>query len=260
MSGNRLSAHLGYLFTDLPLSARPEAARAAGFDAVEHPAPFEIPAATLRRMLDDAGLALAQITSGTGGPGEKGVAALPGREAEFRDSYARALDYAETAGSPFVAVMAGVGGDRATLCANLETAARMCESRHPRLLLEAISAATVPGYAMGRFDDLLALAAEMEGRMSVLIDAFHARAEGHDPAEILRRAGAALGHVHIADFPGRGQPGSGSTDFTALRAALAEIGYRGAIGFEYIPSGPGHLGWLPGWRAAMSSAAGAGQE
>lgn len=246
----RLSAHLGYLFTDLPLEARFTAARAGGFDAVEHPAPFAIPAVRLRALLEDEGLRLAQITSGSGGPGEKGIASLPGREAEFADAYARALDYAEAVACPFVHPMAGTHGDAATYRRNLDTALRLAEGRRPRVLVEAISEAAVPFYHLAHTDALLVLAAELPD-LRLLVDSFHTQACARDPTAVLRAAGPMLGHVHIADFPGRHQPGTGQIDFAILRAILADMGYAGAIGFEYLPDGPNHLDWLPEWRRAF---------
>lgn len=248
-----LSAHIGYLFTDLPLPARVAAAQAAGFDAIEHPAPFDIPASDWRVMLDDHGLRFAQMSSGMGGPGEKGLASLPGREAEFHDGFARALDFAEMLGCPFLHPMAGVNGTPATYRANIATALRLAEGRPVQVLVEAISAATVPGYMMATIDDLLDLSAAHPA-LRVLVDTFHARACGVDPAQALRRAGAALGHVHVADHPGRGQPGTGSIDFGAVRTALSDIGYAGAIGFEYIPQGPAHLGWMQDFRRGQTTA------
>ncbi|MBM3606332.1 MAG: TIM barrel protein [Alphaproteobacteria bacterium] len=242
-----LSAHIGYLFTDLPLRERPAAARAAGFDAVEHPTPFEIPARELRTLLDDQGLHLAQMSSGMGRQGEKGLAALPGREAEFRDSFSRALDYAEEVGSPYLHPMAGVRGDLSVYRSNLEAALRMAETRYPAVLVEVISAATVPGYMMAVPDDLLALARNYP-HLRILVDSFHVRACGQDPVTVLREAGAALGHVHVADHPGRHEPGTGSIDFDALLQALSEIGYRGAVGFEYVPSSGDHLAWMENFR------------
>lgn len=242
----RFSAHLGYLFTDLPLKRRFAAAAAAGFEAVEHPAPFAIPASQMARLLSDHGLHMAQITSGMGAAGEKGIASLTGREDEFRDSYARALDYAEQIGCPFVHPMAGIGGDRATYLRNLDVAQTLCETRAPDLLIEAISIAAVPDYHLCHMDDLLALAAARPLR--VLVDSFHARADGHDPATILRRAGSSLGHLHVADHPGRNEPDSGDLDFTSVLNALTDLGYGGAVGFEYLPEATDHLNWMPQWR------------
>lgn len=242
------SAHLGYLFTDLPLEQRFAAARTAGFEAVEHPAPFNIAPPRMRELLEANGFQMAQITSGMGNAGEKGIACLPGREAEFRESYTRALDYAETVGCPFVHPMAGVGGNEATYRENIEVAVRLTEGRSPRVLIEAISGAAVPGYHMAHIDDLLALAGSLEGRISVLIDTFHATADGHNPAETIAAAGHFLAHVHIADFPGRHEPTTGDVDFVSVFNALNDIGFMGSIGFEYLPSKADHLSWLPEWR------------
>ncbi len=104
----RLSAHIGYLYADLPLAGRLAAAARDGFTAVEHPGPYAIPAPGMRARLDDLGLAFTQITSGMGGAGEKGLACLPGREVEFRAGFDRALDYAVTVGARFLHPMEGV--------------------------------------------------------------------------------------------------------------------------------------------------------
>ncbi|MBT0958919.1 TIM barrel protein [Alphaproteobacteria bacterium KMM 3653] len=247
-----LSAHLGYLFPDLPLEQRFLRARDSGFTCVEHPAPFSIPAETLRGILDGNGLKIAQISSGMGQQGEKGLASLPGREAEFRDDFARALDYAEGIHCPFVHAMAGVNGTMATYLNNLDVAQKLSENRAPELLIEAISNTTVPGYFMSDIATLLALAQERGFKVS--IDTFHACATGYDPAEALLRAGASLGHVHVADYPGRAEPETGTIDFAAMHDALRSLPYCGAIGFEYVPSGPSHLDWLPWWKQKFGDA------
>lgn len=250
------SAHLGYLFTEFPLEQRFAAANAVGFEAVEHPAPFAIAALRMRELLDANGLCMAQITSGMGNGGEKGIACLPGREAEFRDGYARALDYAEAIGCPFVHPMAGVGGDNATYQANVEAAVRLTEGRAPRVLVEAISDAAVPGYHMAHIDDLLALAQSLAGQISVLIDTFHAAADGHEPAATIAAAAPYLGHVHVADSPGRHEPATGKIDFAAVLNMLADLDFKGAVGFEYLPSAADHLNWLPEWRDLRACALG----
>lgn len=248
--GGALSAHIGYLFADVPLRARPALAKAAGFDAVEHPAPFAIPARDLRAMLDDLGMTLTQITSGMGNPGEKGIASLPGREAEFRESFRKALDYAEEAGAGFVHAMAGVPAplDRgaqadATYVENIEAAVQLCSGRKPGLLIETISEVAVPGYHLSGFDPMFTLARDLPD-VAILIDTYHSAAVGADPVSVIKRAGASLGHMHFADHPGRNEPGSGTLNFAAILGALVQINYRGAIGFEYTPSGVDHLGWV----------------
>lgn len=110
MTALPLSAHIGYLFTELPLEGRIAAARKAGFDAIEHPQPFAIPADRMVAYLKAEGLTFSQMAAATGNAsrGEKGLTALPGREADFRQALEQSLDYAEAIGCPFVHPMAEV--------------------------------------------------------------------------------------------------------------------------------------------------------
>lgn len=239
---NRLSAHIGYLYTDLPLEDRPAAAARDGFTAVEHPEPWTIPAAEMRARLQDLGLVFAQVTSGMGKPGEKGLAALPGREAAFRDGFLRARDYALAIGCPFVHPMAGVpaGDDRAgragaTYQANLDWALERLNGTGLRLLVEAI---TIPGYHLGSFQNAAAMQDRIGPGLALLFDTFHAATLGEVPQDWIRANAARIGHLHVADHPGRHEPGTGRLNFGAILGALRDTGYAGAIGFEYIPSRP----------------------
>lgn len=255
-----LSAHIGYLFTELPLGDRPAAARQAGFTAIEHPQPFAISTTDMARILRDEGLVFAQMAAATGDAarGEKGIAALPGRGAEFRESLARSLDYAEAIGCPFVHPMAGVpepdtaaDAVAGTYRANLAHAVEACRNRAVSVLIEAISEAAVPGYHMSRLDRALEAATQAGGDdVLLLVDTFHARANGEDAAAFVTAHAKRIGHIHIADHPGRHEPGTGSIDFGPLLDALESTGYRHAVGFEYIPAGRTEdgLGWLAAWR------------
>jgi len=258
MTQPRFSAHIGYLYTDLPLAARPAAAARDGFTAIEHPEPWGVPAKEMRSLLGDFGLTFSQVTSGMGDAarGEKGLAALTGREAEFRAGFARSLDYAQQIGCPFVHPMAGVPkGDlldaSETYRLNLSWALSHSEGSGVRVLVEAI---TIPGYYMGS----LALAAQVQDafdrRFDLLFDTYHAAVLGEEPALWIERHSSRLGHVHIADHPGRHEPGTGGVDFDGVLAALQVAGYAGAIGFEYIPSvaTSASAAFLPGWKRLLS--------
>ncbi len=256
---NRLSAHLGYFYTELPLAERLAAAARDGFTAVEHPEPWAIPAAEMRARLADLGLVFAQVTSGMGGRGEKGLAALPDRRDAFRDGFARAVDYAAAIGCPFVHPMAGVptgnaAAARASYRENIAWALDLCAGTGVRPLVEAI---TIPGYAMGTLADAAALQDAFDGRLSLLIDTYHATVLGLDPAAWLAENADRVGHVHIADHPGRHEPGTGAVDFPGFLAALREVGYAGAIGFEYIPSRTtaDSLRFLPDWTRLLATPA-----
>lgn len=255
---NRLSAHLGYLYTEMPLAERIAAAARDGFTAIEHPAPFAMPAAQMRARITDLGLAFAQITSGMGDAArdEKGLAALPGREAEFRAGFDRALEYAAEVGIPFVHPMAGVPkgapGWQARYRGNIDWALQRVQGTGQRLLVEAI---TLPGYALPDFDAAIALqqAAGDDG-LRLLFDSYHAAVLGEDGPAWIARHGHRIGHVHIADHPGRHEPGTGQLDFRRLLTALHAADYRGAIGFEYIPerSTAESVTFLQGWSRSIS--------
>jgi hydroxypyruvate isomerase len=60
---------------------------------------------------------------------------------------------------------------------------------------------------------------------------------GLDIYEQIDKHADLLGHVHIADYPGRHEPGSGTLDFDQIRSALTRAGYNGWLGCEYIPAG-----------------------
>lgn len=256
--GREFSAHLGYLFTEVPLEARFAEARRAGFDVVEHPAPFILSAAEVRARLEDNGLRMAQISSGPGGEGRKGLAALPGHGPAFQGVLCRALDYAEEIGCPLVHPMAGVpeAGTEPERCEgawleNIGFATTASRDRPVRIFVEAISRATVPGYFLHRLDQYLSLTARLEVTPPVLVDAYHAAMNGEDAATFLRNHPERLAHVHVADAPGRHEPGTGSYDFRPLEAVLTEIGYSGSIGCEYIPKGDtiDGLAWRAAWPA-----------
>ncbi len=258
-----LSAHIGYLFTEVPLRDRIAAARAAGFEAVEHPAPQSIPARDLALLLDGEGMAFSQMAAATGDPAraEKGIAALPGREAQFRDDFLRALDYAEAVGCPLIHPMAGVVGGRtsaaaasATYAANLAYAAEQCRRRPVSVLVEAISHASVPGYFLSSLEMAAALAEAIDpSAITLLVDTFHAAASGTDLADFVPRHAGRIGHIHVADHPGRHEPGTGTLDFDAFLLLVGSCVYGRAVGFEYIPSRPTAetLAWLPAWKEQL---------
>lgn len=263
MTAFPLSAHIGYLFTELPLEERIAAARKAGFDAIEHPQPFAIPAARMAASLKAEGLTFSQMAAATGNAsrGEKGLTALPGREADFRQALEQSLDYAEAIGCPFVHPMAGVPAEGLdpekvwdVYLRNLEHTAERCATRGIKVLVEAISTTAVPGYFMSTMD-LALQAADVVGpdRIHFLIDTFHARATGFDAEAFIVEHMARIGHVHIADHPGRHEPGTGSVDFMRLLDVLRLAGYERAIGFEYIPAADTQAGlsWLPDWKQRL---------
>jgi hydroxypyruvate isomerase len=241
---DRLSAHIGFLFTEFPLARRFAEARRAGFHAVEHPNPFSAPARQLERLLSDAGLTFVQAAFPTGDPtrGEKGLAALPTHVDSFRSSVEPTLDYLEEIGCRLAHVMAGnrppgVSQDRlwGTFLDNLAFAAEAATKRGLGILIEPIGP-TTPNYIIDK-PQLAVDAIRTLGHpnIGILMDVFHAISVDCAPVELILKHADIIHHVHIADFPGRHEPGSGTIEFDSIFEALDTIAYRGFVGCEYRP-------------------------
>jgi hydroxypyruvate isomerase len=250
------AANLSFLWTELPFLERFDAARAAGFAHVEYMFPYEHPAQEVRARLDAAGLdqVLFNLPAGDWAAGDRGIASDPGRVDGFRAGVEQALEYADTLDVGQLNCLAGLrldGVDEAlqwsTLVDNVGHAARRLASAGRRLLVEPVNTYDVPGFLLPTTDEALRLI-DAVGEPNVLLqfDAYHVQRMEGDPAGRLRPLLERVGHVQIADHPGRHQPGSGAIDFAALFAVLDEAGYDGAVGLEYIPTPDtaGSLGWL----------------
>lgn len=255
-SAYQYSAHLGYLFSELPFKERFAAARAHGFAAMEHPSPYATPAEDVRRWLADCGLTYTQfgLHSGDASRGEKGIGIFPERRAEFKASVADGLAYAETVGVRMIHAMAGVlpAGRREPAhwdcyVENLAYAAREADKRGITILVEAMSEGAVPDYFVATPErGAQAIAATGAANLGLLLDIFHTVAMGLDIEATIAAQAALIRHVHIADFPGRHEPGTGTLDFEAIGEWLAKAGYRGLLGCEYVPAGrtDAGMGWL----------------
>jgi hydroxypyruvate isomerase len=252
----RISANLGLLWTHLDLPDAIAAAAAAGFDAVECHWPYAIPAADLRAVLDRAGMELLSLNTAPGGAGEFGLTALPGREHEARAAFDTALAYAVQARVPMIHVMAGISTapEALDVFANtLECCCRAAAAHGITLLIEPINRHDVPGYALSDPDVAVRLITGLGApNLRIMADCYHLARMGHDVPAMLAGLGKLIGHVQIAGVPDRNEPDRGTLDPAAVLAALARVGYRGAIGAEYRPSDPQapDLRWLGALRRA----------
>ena len=258
----KFAANLTMLFTEVPFLDRFAAARRAGFDAVEFLFPYDHPAGDIAARLADNGLALVlhNLPAGDFAGGERGIAVLPGREAEFRDGVARAVDYAGRLGCPQLNCLVGkapAGADpertEALLVANLRHAAEACGRAGLRLLLEMVNSADVPRFHLDTTAKALATI-EAVGSDDVFLqyDIYHMQRMEGDLARTLERELPRIAHVQVADNPGRHEPGSGEINFPFLFRHLDRIGYAGHVGCEYVPAAGtvDGLGWLAEARAA----------
>ena len=256
----RFCAHLGYQFTEVPLLERFEAAADAGFAAIELPGPYAHPAADLRARARARGLEYVQLALplGNAAAGEKGIGCHPGREREQDDGLARALAYAVELGCRRIHPMCGirppdVSRDDALsiYVAAVRRAADAAAARGVDVLVEAINSRDVPGYLVDRPDVALEVIDRCaRPNVRLLLDAYHATVVGEDPTAIVREHLPRIGHIQVADHPGRHEPGTGRIDFEAFFAALDSLGYAGWVGCEYVPSGRTEdgLGWLDRYR------------
>lgn len=258
----KLVANLSLLFTELPLLERIAAAAEAGFAGVEIQFPYEVAAHELKAALKAAGLPLVLINLPAGDlmGGGPGLAAVPERQAEFDAALAQALVYAASVRPQHVNVLPGrlaEGVSReaalATLVGNLRRSAEAFAPLGIQVLAEAINPLDMPGFLINTPDDLNRLVAAVgHANFAAQLDLYHMARQGLDlPACIAALAGR-IGHVQFADCPGRGAPGTGTLDFDAALAALAEAGYAGWLAAEYRPGETGtvaSLEWLAQWRS-----------
>ena len=271
MPGHAYSAHVGWLFTDRPMPERIAAATRCGFEGVEHPAPYAVPATEMAGWLKAAGARYVQLglRSGDASKGEKGLGIFPGRRDEFRSSVAEALDYAEAVGASLVHAMAGIlpPGGRARehwdcYVENLAFAAREARPRGITVIVEPMGQTAVPDYFIATPDDAARAVAEAgEPDLGLLLDVFHTASAGLDVEQEIAKHAALLAHVHLADFPGRHEPGSATLDFERIERALQRAGYAGVLGCEYEPVGATEagLGWLHGKARAPAGTLDAGR-
>jgi hydroxypyruvate isomerase len=256
----RFAANVSLMFTEVPFPDRFARARAAGFKAVEFLFPYDHAAAEIRARMEDAGVVpvLFNTPPGDAARGEKGLAALPGREAEFRDALSRALDYATALGCPRLHVMAGLapaGVARDTLVgtfvANLAWAAERARSHGVLPLIEPINRRDMPGYVLNTTAEAAAIIAAVgAGRLGLQFDFYHAQ---NTEGDITRRFEALLpviAHAQFADTPGRHEPGTGEVNWPHVFRSIDAAGYQGWLGCEYRPLGGTEegLGWFTPYR------------
>jgi hydroxypyruvate isomerase len=257
----KFAANLSMLFTEVPFLDRFERAAKAGFDAVEFLFPYAFAAADIRQRLDAHGLKLVlhNLPPGDWDAGERGIACLPDRVDEFRDGVAQGIAYGTALGVPQLNCLAGkapIGAAeatlRATLVANLKYAAAELKKANLRLLIEPINSYDIPGFYLNRTAQALAILDEVGASNAfVQYDIYHAQRMEGELAATMQKHLARIGHMQLADNPGRNEPGSGEINYAFLFAHLDRIGYAGHVGCEYKPATTTEAGL--GWRQRLAT-------
>lgn len=256
----KFDANLSQLYTELSFLDRFAAAAADGFTGVEYRGPYDFPKEVVAEKLAETGLtqALFNLPAGNWGAGERGIGCLPGREAEFRDGLDIAIDYARALGCTRLHCLAGIAPAgvpyetlEAVLVANLRYAAERLADHGIKLLLEAINQRDVPGCLVSTTDRFEAIFDKVgSDNFYLQYDFYHMQVMQGDLVPTLERLFDRIGHVQIADNPGRNEPGTGEINYGFIFECLDRLGYAGWVGCEYKPKTTTSegLGWMQPWR------------
>ncbi len=264
----RFAANLTMLFHEVEFLDRFEAAARAGFRGVEYLFPYDWPKDALVERLERHGLAqvLHNLPAGDWAAGERGIACHPDRVGEFQDGVGRAVEYARALRCPRVNCLVGIAPAgvpderlRATLVANLRFAAAKLGEAGIRLLVEAINTRDIPGFWLCRTAQAVSILDEVGSpNLGLQYDAYHMQVMEGDLARTIQDHLPRIGHVQIADNPGRHEPGTGEIHYPFLFRHLDRLGYQGWVGCEYRPATTTEagLGWLAPWRADQAPVGG----
>ncbi|MDD4914645.1 MAG: TIM barrel protein [Methylococcales bacterium] len=243
----RFTANLSLLFTEYPWPERFRAASRHGFQAVEIQFPYHLPAERILAALqeNDLQLVLFNVDAGTLLQGGEGLAAVPEKRDAFRAAVEQALAYAEILKPEAVNVLPGrcPDGERLpeylyTFKQNLAYAAGLFAPLGVKTVFEAVNSRDMPGFIIDTGQAMLDTLAEIGmPLLGLQYDIYHMTMMGEDCALFLQQHQDKILHIQFADCPGRGQPGTGQTDFDGLFRQIAASDYRGWVGAEYKPSG-----------------------
>jgi hydroxypyruvate isomerase len=259
----KFAANLSMLYPELGFLDRFAAAARDGFTAIEYLFPYAFSAQDIAARLRDHGLqqVLFNAPPGNWDRGERGLACVPGRDAEFRDAIATALDYAAALDCPRIHVMAGLAAAGASRDAlypiyldRLRWAAAQAEKHGVDVLIEPINTRDIPGFFLNRQDEAHKVIEEIgASNLKVQMDLYHCQIVEGDLAMKVKRylPTGKVGHIQIAGVPDRHEPNLGEVHYPYLFALLDELDYTGTVGCEYRPRAgtqaggtSAGLGWL----------------
>ncbi|MDR3073638.1 MAG: TIM barrel protein [Deltaproteobacteria bacterium] len=252
----RFAANVSTLFTEYPLEERFARAAGAGFRAVEFLFPYEYKAEKLAGLVRDQALGYVLFNSPPGdyAKGERGMAAIPGREAEFAGSLDLVVHYAATLNCPRVHVMAGIlpaGADRAeagrTYRANIALAGKKLAEHGLEICLEPINTRSMPGYFLNTPAQAASCIEDIGlANVKLQFDFFHVQMQEGCVALKFKEYFGIIGHCQLAGAPERHEPDVGELHYPYLFTLADSLGYTGYIGCEYSPANGtvAGLGWL----------------
>lgn len=242
----KFAANLSMLFTEYPFIERFAQASHSGFQGVEYLFPYDFPANELASQLNRYNLTqvLFNLPAGNWQEGERGIACHPNRIAEFREGVAQAIEYAQALHCGQVNCLAGKhpGGYSVeqcyeTLVSNLRYAAEALANADIALVVEAINTNDIPGFFINNTQQVLNVLQDVNHpNLRYQYDIYHMQIMEGNIANTITRYQDKIGHIQLADNPGRHEPGTGEINYPWLMNYIDQLGYQGWIGCEYIPS------------------------
>jgi len=255
------AANLSMLFTEAPFIERFGRAARAGFTQVECQFPYEATPQAIQAELQAHGLSLIlhNLPAGNWAGGERGIACHPDRVEEFKRGVDQAITYATALGVKKINCLAGIKPAsvsdeqaRATLVSNLRHAVQKLAAHGIDLLIEPINTFDIPGFFVSTTAQGVAILDDVGASNAYIqYDVYHMQRMEGELAGTINRYLARIGHIQIADNPGRNEPGTGEIHYAFLFAHLKRIGWKGAIGCEYKPAAGTEQGL--GWRQQLAS-------
>lgn len=240
----RFSANLGFLWSQLPLLDRIERAAACRFSAIELHWPYDTSPSEVRAACQQHGLKLlaANTPIGNSALGESGLAALPGREHEFKKAFESSMTWCQHAGAHAIHVLPGIVPSElraqatTTFIGNLRWAADLAAQHDFTILLEAINQRDKPGYFYSTQAESNAIREQCErDNIKLMFDVYHVGVAEGDILTKLERYLPHIGHIQIAAVPTRAEPDEGEVAYSAIFKRIEALGYQGWIGCEYKP-------------------------
>ncbi|MCJ8324009.1 MAG: hydroxypyruvate isomerase family protein [Rhizobiales bacterium] len=253
----KFHANISMMFQEFTFLDRFEAAALAGFTAVEMLFPYAYEVDILKALLTKHKLKLElfNLYPGDDALGERGIAALPNRRAEFKRSALQAVNYAKALGCPRLHCMSGiVAADMDKLAytniyiENLKYLADLAQPFGINILIEALNPIDMPGYLVSSQQQALDIMQQVgKDNVKIQFDIYHCQMSQGNVAQTMTNLMPHIDHIQLADVPGRHEPGSGEINFDFLFKQLDEVGYTGSLGCEYRPrvGTLKGLGWLP---------------
>lgn len=244
---NKFAVNLSTIFTQVPFIDRFKKASEQQFSYVECQFPYELTVDQIKQQLRENNLSmvLLNLPPGNWANGDRGLAIDPFRTEEFKNSVDVGIEYASALNIPNIHCMAGVCSDnipshkvKEVYIKNITYAAKKLATHELTLLIEPINQKDIPNYYLSSIKEAAEILQEVNlPNVKLQFDFYHMQKIQGDLISTFENYFDQIGHVQIADVPGRHQPGTGEINYKNVLSFLDKVGYNGYIGLEYTPLG-----------------------